>query len=319
MRKEFMPQQEQINKMRTWFFENYDDPANLLPYESREGGYIPIYGPLQDTDEILFEQFSDEFDNDTIQALIDELGELNQWSPLPDERWYGDKDYSDIAFYDTDTIVSNTLQAFENIEKQISIIEQMDDYSNDFMRMLFARVYAVIESFLFDYALNYSLENIEKTLPILDMTKHFKKDTIALQEIQSLKESENIHDDVDTLIKEKLSYSFLHIIWHRFDDVRKLYKRLGFDIRTEELKNNLYIRNDIVHRDGRKKKNMSEYHNIDREVIEQIIEESRKIIKDINDMTRIKLHSDTLEDYNAPKNQVEFSNCFKEYILGKSI
>ena len=102
------------------------NPANLLPYESREGGYIPIYGHLQDTDEILFEQFGDEFNNDIIQKLIDDLGELNQWSPLPDETWYGDEDYNDIVFYDTDTIVSNTLQAFENIEKQIYMIEQMD-------------------------------------------------------------------------------------------------------------------------------------------------------------------------------------------------
>jgi hypothetical protein len=282
-----MSKEEQIEKMRTWFFENYDDPANLLPYESKEGGYIPIFGDLQYTSDILFEQFSDEFDTDTIQILINELGELNQWSPLPDEIWYGDENYSDIVFYDTDVIVSNTLQAFENIEKQIAIVEAMDEYSDDFLRMLFARVYAVIESFLFDYALNYSLENIEETLLILDTIKYIKKDSITLQEIYKLKEAENLHDDVDSLIKEKLSYNFLQIVWHRFDDVRKLYKKLGFDIKTEELKNHLNIRNDIVHRDGRRRKDMSEYHDINRELIEKIIKESRKIIEDINYTNKI--------------------------------
>ncbi|WP_434637077.1 hypothetical protein MLC35_11335 [Sulfurimonas sp. NW7] len=269
---------------------------NLLPYESREGGYIPIYGPLQYTDEILYEQFHDDIDNFIIQELINDLGELNQWSPLPDDTWYKDEDYSDIVFYDTDTIVANTLQTLNNIENQILIVEQMNDYADDFMRMLFAKVYAVIESFLFDYALNYSLENIEKTLPQLDSIALLKKHTITLQEIKNLKESQNIQNDVDTLIKEKLSYSFLHVIWHRFDDVRKLYKRLGFNIKIDELKKNLYIRNDIVHRDGRKKENMIKYHDIDAVKLKQIIEESRRIIEDIVDTKKAISSSNILEN-----------------------
>ncbi|BEA99255.1 hypothetical protein VEE11_38070 [Escherichia coli] len=28
----------QLESMRSWFLENYEDPANSCPYESREGG-----------------------------------------------------------------------------------------------------------------------------------------------------------------------------------------------------------------------------------------------------------------------------------------
>lgn len=34
----------QLGVMRTWFLQNYEDPAERTPYESREGGYIWIWG-----------------------------------------------------------------------------------------------------------------------------------------------------------------------------------------------------------------------------------------------------------------------------------
>lgn len=274
-----MSQEEQIEQMRTWFFEHYDDPANLLPYESREGGYIPIYGPLEHTDEILYSQFGDEIDEDVIKELIDELDELNQWSPLPDDSWYPDEDYSDIVFYDTETIIKNTFASLKNIEDQIAIAEQIDEYSEDFMRMLFARIYAIIESFLFDFFVNYSLENIDKITPVLDKIAHFKRHPISLQELNSLKDSEDIGGDIKKLMKERISFSALGFIWHRFDDVCKLYKKFGFEITTIELKRHLDIRNDIVHRDGRKKEDMSQKHFIEADRLKELIMESRQIVQ----------------------------------------
>ena len=35
---------EQVELMKEWFYENYEDPANRTPYESAEGGYIWIWG-----------------------------------------------------------------------------------------------------------------------------------------------------------------------------------------------------------------------------------------------------------------------------------
>ncbi len=37
---EDMSREEQIETMRAWFLENFEDPVERTPYESREGGYI---------------------------------------------------------------------------------------------------------------------------------------------------------------------------------------------------------------------------------------------------------------------------------------
>ena len=35
---------ERVEAMKEWFWENFEDPANETPYESREGGYQWIWG-----------------------------------------------------------------------------------------------------------------------------------------------------------------------------------------------------------------------------------------------------------------------------------
>ena len=39
-----MSPRDQASFMRQWFSNNFEDPAQSLPYESREGGYIWIDG-----------------------------------------------------------------------------------------------------------------------------------------------------------------------------------------------------------------------------------------------------------------------------------
>lgn len=34
---------DQLEVMRNWFYQNYEDPANACPYESREGVYLYIW------------------------------------------------------------------------------------------------------------------------------------------------------------------------------------------------------------------------------------------------------------------------------------
>ncbi|MCG6518527.1 hypothetical protein MC008_26515, partial [Escherichia coli] len=35
----YISKKDQLEVMKNWFFENFEDPANACPYESREGGY----------------------------------------------------------------------------------------------------------------------------------------------------------------------------------------------------------------------------------------------------------------------------------------
>ncbi|MEO8592699.1 MAG: DUF262 domain-containing protein [Candidatus Solibacter sp.] len=48
-----------VDRMIRWFFENYEDPANGVPYESAEGGYQYIAGGPYDAEEVLSEEFDD--------------------------------------------------------------------------------------------------------------------------------------------------------------------------------------------------------------------------------------------------------------------
>ena len=85
---------DRITAMRNWFLANYDDPANSLPYESKEGGYQWIWGGPYDAAEEIGEAFPD-IDEDEKSAAVDSVQDdgVYEWtvasrrivSPDPDE------------------------------------------------------------------------------------------------------------------------------------------------------------------------------------------------------------------------------------------
>jgi hypothetical protein len=48
-----------VERLIDWFLDNYEDPANGVPYESREGGYQYYLGGPYDPWEVLFAEFED--------------------------------------------------------------------------------------------------------------------------------------------------------------------------------------------------------------------------------------------------------------------
>lgn len=83
---------EQIDNMKEWFLENYEPPENNLPYESREGGFLYIWGGPYEIEEVLSEEFgsdvSEHIMNICIEQIEEEYGEL-EWSAVPqnDRLW----------------------------------------------------------------------------------------------------------------------------------------------------------------------------------------------------------------------------------------
>ena len=53
-----VPEEEQVRLMVDWFYERFEDPANRMPYDSREGGYQWIWGGPHDANEELQNEFS---------------------------------------------------------------------------------------------------------------------------------------------------------------------------------------------------------------------------------------------------------------------
>lgn len=80
-------------EMREWFYENYEDPANSLPYNSREGGYLWINGGPFTPLEALGDHFGGEYPWDFIEEVADSItndGGLFDWTPVLGPDFYGE-------------------------------------------------------------------------------------------------------------------------------------------------------------------------------------------------------------------------------------
>src|SRR5688572_21140591 len=92
----------QLETMEAWFRSMFEDPAQRTPYESREGGYIWIWGGPYDAADQLHSEFDGVVPDQVIDELADELsGECPEWAPT--ER---PGDYDEGLF---DAISSNVL------------------------------------------------------------------------------------------------------------------------------------------------------------------------------------------------------------------
>ncbi len=83
----------QLTAMRHWFHQNYENPVESCPYESREGGYQYIYGGPYEAREQLDEEFSGVVDDEVIEELADELDDITPY-------WSGNSDNVDTELDD---------------------------------------------------------------------------------------------------------------------------------------------------------------------------------------------------------------------------
>ena len=63
--------EEQKEIMRSWFFENFEDPVHNCPYETREGGYVYIWGGPYEARDELESKFADLVDSKLIDELVE--------------------------------------------------------------------------------------------------------------------------------------------------------------------------------------------------------------------------------------------------------
>ena len=73
---------ERIEAMQQWFLENFEDPAQEMPYDGREGGYQYIWGGPFDLWEELGEAFGDQVEQEEIDKAADGLSDqAHDWAP----------------------------------------------------------------------------------------------------------------------------------------------------------------------------------------------------------------------------------------------
>ena len=73
----------QIEYMRFWFAQYFEDPAEETPYNGEEGGYLYIWGGPYDAAEQLGDEFGDFIPEDRIQEVVAyvERGGIVDWAP----------------------------------------------------------------------------------------------------------------------------------------------------------------------------------------------------------------------------------------------
>jgi len=76
-------EKEAIEEIKQWFFEHYEDPANSLPYISKEGGYQWVHGGPTDTADEINNQFLGQYNEEILEKAIDIIGRYEEWSPIP--------------------------------------------------------------------------------------------------------------------------------------------------------------------------------------------------------------------------------------------
>ncbi|EIZ1363831.1 DUF4935 domain-containing protein [Vibrio vulnificus] len=103
MRKEAaysgMSKEDALVEMEMWFHSNYADPADMCPFESREGGYQYIWGGPYDAEEQLFSEFGGYVKDSIIEELASKLNDVcSEWSGRPEDPEPDDYiDYEDYS------------------------------------------------------------------------------------------------------------------------------------------------------------------------------------------------------------------------------
>lgn len=76
------------DELKEWFYSAYEDPAQSLPYNSREGGYQWIRGGPYTALEALEEEYGNRYSFEDLEKIAseieDESGGLTEWSPVDD-------------------------------------------------------------------------------------------------------------------------------------------------------------------------------------------------------------------------------------------
>ncbi|WGE83508.1 hypothetical protein [Actinobacillus equuli] len=238
--------EEQYEALYQWFTNQYEDPAESLPYVSREGGYIPIHGALVDP----FDEFwefgdivSDEIINSVAQELYDIAGDM--WSPVYDPE------------FDEYDLPVTPLEAFKiRINDAIRLKDSLDtNDENDFLLHIsaFSLLFTAFETYLWEvtkYHLNNDELGILKNLILNNKKEDLKNKSFVLVQRYYKNEIKDVFSELESVLRRKLDNE---IIWHNKENIEYIFKQ-GFGLKQlpnyGKIQELLRVRNHIIHRFG---------------------------------------------------------------------
>ena len=265
---------DQLKFMREWFFSNYEDPVHSLPYESREGGYIWIYGGPYDAHEELHSKFGEFIPEEVIETLGDELlTECHEWTaqidPYDDEP-YGFEYLAEPAEY------FNECQLAIDSNRALLAIDVPESVRSTFYGMVFVNLITIMETYLSDTFIGLVPRSERLMRKFVATTPEFKERKISLA---------GIYDSLDEIAETAGKY-LRSFVWHRLGAVGNMYRDtlgVSFPERLGDIYRAINVRHALVHRNG---KFEEEYLDITKERVRELAEEIDKFICSIADQIK---------------------------------
>jgi hypothetical protein len=232
----------QISVMKTWFLQHYENPAEHTPYESKECGYIYIWGGPYESIEELEAEFGKWVSKEIITELSKELDKISEkWTGKPSQENFDDYLIAAIAN------LSEYLSNFQNIIidiKELLKTQVHCSVSTCFYRLLYVNVITAMETYLSDAFINTVMNNDRLLRRLIEATPEFQKEKIPMSDIFRTMEG----------IKGEAQQYLAKIVWHRLDKVKELYSHtleVKFPQDMKKLFSAVTLRHDIVHRNGK--------------------------------------------------------------------
>ncbi|KJS26049.1 MAG: hypothetical protein VR75_08990 [Hyphomonadaceae bacterium BRH_c29] len=269
--------------IKSWFRTFFEDPAQEMPYNGREGGYLYIWGgPYTAADEI-YDAFESLASKEAIELAISELDdECYEWAPSsrhPDQvsvalefaeshsEWMDENDPQTI-FQTACLQISSTSDGLEDTDRNQPFI----------LRMLYAQAYSTLEAYLYD-KLRRTLEQYSQAM------ENYCKNYTPMSKI-TYSPAQVLSGKIDI---RKIAIEVLgKEIFHRFDKVIKIYeascgeefpKSRDVESAIGALENGLLLRHDCVHRNGHN--HAGEMQEVTAEKIRDVISCSQILVDSI--------------------------------------
>lgn len=238
----------QLAVMKEWFFHFFENPAENTPYETKEGGYIYLWGGPYDAKEELQAEFSEIVSKDVVEELIEELeSESPDWAAKPKEELYDDYYYG---------VISSNTEFHDTLSDSLTYIKKLlnsgisEELVNPLNMMLYVNIVTSIETFLSDAFISTVIGNNQLMRKFVESNTDFSDRKFPLNEIY------NRMDNIEKKIRNYL----LDLIWHNLAKIEKIYKHtldVDFPDNVDILYKVIAKRHDIVHRGGKTKDGVS--------------------------------------------------------------
>lgn len=235
---------QQIDYMRNWFSERYEDPAQRTPYDSGEGGYIYIYGGPFDTEDILRNNFEEDAKPGVIDELVDELNYYcTDWTHAPSQD-----DYDFLSEFDQfakDFEISFRLKnSLKSVSKLVAHSKDFDQQERKFSNMMnFNFCITLLEAYLSE-VFTRAVFSSQKT-----KTQFLKKDLNLGPSKILIGDIFETLDNIDNKIKMQISKTS----FHNLSQMKSMFEAI-LEIDIGDIAGLIkYVekRHDFVHRGGK--------------------------------------------------------------------